>query len=387
MSDHTHQHDIDFKKSFTVEKQPGSQVKISGEIPFSELEGERKAAIKALSKNTELDGFRKGHVPEAMLVAKVGEMTILTEMAERALTHFYPHIVEAHELEVIGHPQIDITKLAAGNPLGFTATVAVLPEVSLPDYKQIAKEANKNKPSAEVTDEDVDKQIEMIMRRRMAYERLQSKASQNAEPKTVEVAEATDLPTPESEAKKEEAFDPETAPLPELTDEYVRGVGQPGQFTTVADFKEKLREHLAIEKTQEAGAQHRATITDTIIAGSEIELPQILIDSELNQMWAQMKEDIGRANMKMEEYLTHIKKTEAELKTDWQPAAEKRAKLQLVLNEVAKKESIKPNMEALEAKVSELLAQYKDADPMRVRVYVASVMQNEEVMKMLEEVK
>lgn len=388
MSDHKHQHDIDFKTAFTVEPKAGSEVVISGEIPYEELLKERSAAIKALGKNIELDGFRKGHVPEAMLVAKIGEMVILSEMAERALAHFYPHIVEAHELEVIGHPKIEVKKLAPDNPLEFSATVAILPPVTLPDYKKIAAETNKNKPSFEVTDEEVETQIETIMRQRMAYERLQNKAADNATPKEVTVEDVTELPTPESAAKKEEEeFDPATAPLPELTDEYVAGIGQPGQFTTVADFKEKLREHLAIEKEREVGAQHRAMITDTIIAGSEIELPQLLIDSELGQMWAQMNEDIARANMKMEEYLTHIKKTEEELRNEWKPAAQKRAKLQLVLNEIAKKEDVKPDMEVLDTQVNELMTQYKDADPMRVRVYVASVMQNEAVMKMLEEAK
>jgi len=382
MSTHSHHHDIDFKSAYTVTKEPGSQVKITGEIPYEELVHERAAAIKSLGRNIELDGFRKGHVPESMLVSKLGEMAILTEMAERALSHFYPHIVEAHELEVIGHPHIDITKLAPENPLGFTATVAILPTLTLPDYKQIATVQNKAKATHAVTDEEVDTQVEAIMRQKMAYERLQNKAAESTDANQIEVS---DLPTPESEAKKEEeAFDTATAPLPEITDEYVATLGTPGQFATIADFKAKLREHLSIEKERTTNAAHRAKITDEIIADTDMELPQILIDSELNQMLAQMNEDLTRANMKMDEYLTHIKKSEAQLKADWLPAAEKRAKLQLVLNEIAKVEEMKPDMAALEAQVNELLAQYKDADPMRVRVYVASVMQNEAVMKMLE---
>ncbi len=381
----THTHDIDFKKTFTVEKIAGSQVKITGEIPYAELAEERPAALKALGKNIEVDGFRKGHVPESVIIARVGEMAILNEMAERVLGHFYPHIIDAHELEVIGHPKVEITKLAPENPLAFTATVAILPDITLPDYRAIAKEKNAQKASLEVTDEEVEKQIESIMRSRMAYERLQSKAAANTE-KTVTVEDAPELPTPESEsAKTEEAFDPETAPLPELTDEYVQGLGQPGQFTSVEDFKAKIKEHLTIEKEQEVHTKHRADITDAIITASTMELPELLVDSELGQMWAQMQEDISRANLKVEDYLAHIKKTEQQLREEWKPAAEKRAKLQLVLNEIAKKEDLKPDVEALEDQVKALMEQYKDADPMRVRVYVASILQNEAVMKMLEE--
>ena len=376
---------MDFVKDFTIEAEEKSQVKITGEVPFAVLEEHRSAAIKALGKNVKIDGFREGKVPEAMLVEKIGAMAILTEMSERALAKAYPEALKYHKIDAIGHPQIQITKIAPDNPLGFTATVAVVPEITLPDYKTLAKTTNEAKDSAEVTDADVEKQIEEILKQKVAYERLQANAAKQAE-KSTEATDATDLPTPESEAakKEEEAFDPENIEVPELTDEVVKTLGQPGQFETVDDFKAKIREHLEIQKSQEAAAAHRAKITDAIIAGTEMELPQILIDSELGQMFSQMEEDLKRANMKMDEYLAHIKKSQDDLIKDWTPAAEKRAQLQLVLNEIAKAENIEPDNEALDEQVKQLLEQYKDADEMRVRVYVASVMTNEAVMKMLE---
>jgi len=395
MTEHTH--DVDWKKDFTVETLEQSQIKITGELPFSELAVYRAAAIKHLGKNIKVDGFREGNVPEKMIVERVGEMAILTEMAERALAHAYPHIVQTHELNVIGHPQIQITKLAPDNPLAFSATVAIVPAITLPDYKKLASETNKDKASTEVTEAEIDTQIEAIMRQRVAYERLQEKAAKNAEEKTVDVDDATELPTPESQTDKEETsgskkssedsskeFDPATAPLPELTDEYVKGLGQPGQFETVAGFKEKMREHLGIEKTREVSTAHRAKITDTIIEATELTLPDVLINGELQQMRGQMEEDIKRANMKMDEYLAHIKKTEAEMLAQWRPAAEKRAKLQLILNEIAQIESVKPDENEVHEQVKQLLTQYKDADETRVRIYVTSVLTNEAVMKYLE---
>ncbi len=383
MSHSHHHHDINFKSAFTVTKEEGSQVKIAGEIPFSELEEERKAAIKHLGANVKLDGFRPGHVPTTVLEKHLGEMTVLTEMAERVIGHMYPHILEAHAIDAIGYPQISITKIAAGNPLGFTATVAVMPTITLPDYKQIAKTTNLGKESTGVTDTDVEKQIAEILRQKMAYERLQTKAVAK------NVAKGTndgDLPTPESEQAKviETEEDFSKLPLPELTDELVKTLGQPGQFTGIDDFKTKLREHLEIEKKQEVETKHRAIITDEIIKQTTVDLPQILIDSELNQMFFQMNEDLERANLKMDDYLKHIKKTKEELEKEWTPAAEKRAQLQLILNEIAKDSDIKPDEKQLEEQVKQLLEQFKDADERRVRIYVASMMTNEAVMKMLE---
>ncbi len=384
----THAHNIDFKKDFTVTKEEGSQVRIEGAIPFAELETERARAIAYLGKNVKIDGFREGHVPVTVLEKQIGEMAILSEMAERALAHMYPHIVEAHELQVLGHPQVEIKKLAPGNPLEFSMVVAVLPEIALPDYKKLAAGVNKDVPSSEVTDEDVENQIKDILRQKAAYERLQAKAAENA-PKAEgeETLGATELPTPESEAAKaeEEAFDPENIVLPELTDDYVKELGMPGQFTDVADFKAKIREHLTIEKAREATASHRAKLSDAVVEAATMDLPQVLIDSELGQMFAQMEEDIKRAGLQFDDYLAHIKKTKEELAAEWKPLAEKRAKLQLVLNEIAKVEDLKPDTTELDTQVQQLMEQYKDADEHRVRIYVASVMMNEAVMKLLEQ--
>jgi trigger factor len=361
-----HSHTVDFKTAFTIEELPGSEVKISGELPFVELESERNAALVALGRNVQIDGFRKGHVPSHILEKHVGEMAVLAEMAERAIAHAYPHVLDEHKIDAIGHPKIEITKLAPGNPLGFTATVAVLPAITLPEYKVLAKKVNTARPDDAVTDAEVTEKIQDILRQKAAYDRLQSKAA---------VSEEDAIQTEEDLNK---------LVIPELTDEVATSLGQPGQFTGVDDFKAKLTEHLSVEKQTENAAKHRAALTDSIIDETTMTLPKILIDSEINQMFAQMNEDLDRAELKMDDYLVHIKKTKEELVAEWTPAAEKRAKLQLILNEIAKVEEITPDLGAVTAQTKELMDRFKDADEHRVRLYVASVLLNEAVMKKLE---
>lgn len=364
---------VDFKTAFTVEKLADSEVKISGELPYAELESERNAALVALGKDVEIDGFRKGNVPAKVLEKHLGEMAILAEMAERAIGAAYPQILMAHDIEAIGHPKIELTKVAPNNPLGFTITVATIPDIKLPDYKKLAKTINAEKPSAEVTDEDVDKQINDILRQKAAYERLQQKAAANG-------AETKEEDLIQSEA------DLDKLEIPELTDEVAKSLGQEGQFESVADLKAKVREHLEIEKKNDATAKHRANLTDKIVAETELTLPRILIESELEQMQAQMKEDLARSELKMEDYLEHIKKTKEDLVKEWEPAAEKRAKLQLVLNEIAKAEEMVPDKDKVEEQTKVLMERFNDADEHRVRLYVASVLLNEDVMQMLESV-
>lgn len=370
---------MDFIKQFTVTKEAGSAVTIAGEVPFEEVEKHRGAALAALGKNVKLDGFREGRVPESMLVAKIGEGTLLAEMAERTIAAVYPLIVKEHGIEAIGYPQIRVTKLAPKNPLGFTATVAVLPEITLPDYKAIAKKENAEKASTDVTDDDVEAQIKDILRQKAAYERLQRSA---AETHTHEDGTVHEGPPHDEDGKP--LTDAEELPLPELTNELVQSLGTPGQFENVDDFKAKLKEHLTITKRQDVEAAHRAKLTDAIIEESSFELPKVMVEAELGQMFAQMESDMRRANLTMDDYLQHIKKTKEDLEREWAPSAEKRARLQLVLNEIAKRESIEPDQEMVSREVAHLKEQYKDADEARVRTYVETVLTNEAVMKMLE---
>jgi trigger factor len=372
-----HEHSINWKDAFTIEELPDCMVKISGELPYVELASERNAAIVALGKNVELDGFRKGHVPSAVLEKHVGEMNILTEMAERAIAHAYPHILAELEIDAIGHPSIEVTKIAPENPLGFTATVAVVPKFDLPDYESIAKEINLAKPADAVTDEELEEKVKEIQKSKRAYDRMQELSQQQPE----EGADKQSMEEVQAKVEKDNE-----APLPELTDEYVKTLGQPDQFTDVAGFKAGLREHLEAEKKQQNVAKHRADLTNGIVAKTVITLPQVLIDSEISQMFGQMEDDLKRSELKMDDYLTHIKKTKEDLTAEWKPAAETRAKLQLLLNEIAKDREITPDAAEVATQTAQLKEKFKDADEHRVKLYVASMLMNEAVMKHLEDV-
>ncbi len=366
---------MDHIKNSTVTENDNATVTISGEVPFAELEKERAAALKKLGQNIEIDGFRKGNIPEAVLVERLGEMAILSEMAERALAKAYPEMLAAHEIDAIGYPEIAVTKLAPGNPLGFSATVAIVPAVTLPDYQAIAAPHQEKREAITVTDEEMETATKDILRRKVAYERLQQKAAAKAS------REAGDLPTPESVDADESAAEPTDNELPELTDEVAATLGP---FASVQAFKDKLRVELTAQKEQEVANKRRATITDALLAATPITLPEILVNAELEQFLAQMKDDLQRAQLTLEEYLSHIKKTEDELKAEWRPAAERRAKTQLILDAIATKEAIEPDSELLDKQVAALKEQYKDADEARIRTYVRTILRNDAVMRRLE---
>ena len=125
-------------KNFSLKKLGKSRVEIAASLEPDIFGSYRSAALKNLNESISLDGFRKGKIPEAVLIQKIGEKTILEEMAELAISNAYPIILTNEKIDAIGRPEVNIKKLAMGNPLEFTITTAVVPSFELPDYKAIA---------------------------------------------------------------------------------------------------------------------------------------------------------------------------------------------------------------------------------------------------------
>ncbi len=123
-----------------IKKLPQSTLELRGELPTDTFESFREAALDAIGKEVTLPGFRPGHVPKEVLTREIGEHKVLERMAELALSNHYPKILEENKIDALGRPSISITKLAAGNPLGFTIVTAIHPEIKLPDYLKLAKE-------------------------------------------------------------------------------------------------------------------------------------------------------------------------------------------------------------------------------------------------------
>ncbi len=346
----------------TIKKIEGSEIEITGEIPAEIFESFRTQVMKEFQADLELPGFRKGHAPEKLIIEKVGDEKILYEMAERTLSHHYPEILKEQKIDAIGRPEIAITKIAKDNPLGFSIKTAVLPEIKLPDYKKIAKtELNKKAEDLLVTDEEVTNVIEEIRKSRATKHVHTDKCDHSNE-------------KPQNEKEKEED-------LPEINDEFAKTLGQ---FESLADLKSKIKENLTLEKSRRDKDKKRLAIMDEVVAKTQMELPKMLIDSELNKLAHEMRHQLESMGLKYEDYLSHLKKTEDDLRKEWEPEAIKRGKFSLILDAIAKEEKIMADPKKLEQEMSLILEQYKDADPNRVKAYVEDLLVNEEVFNFLE---
>ncbi len=138
------------------------------------------------------------------------------------------------------------------------------------------------------------------------------------------------------------------------------------------------------EKKVKAKDKRRTDILEKIVSESKIELPDLIVEAELDKMVAQFKDDIARAGATYEDYLKHIKKTEAEIRTEWKDTAEKRAKSLIVLSSIADAESLNPSEEDIKREMDKILAQDSSLERFRVRMFVENFLSNEMVFSFLE---
>lgn len=345
-----------------ITKLPKSEVEIEGEVEVDVFEAYFSKALKELGQNMELDGFRKGKVPDNVLLANLPEIKILEKMAELALSEQYPKIIDEHKLDVISRPEISITKLARKNPLGFKIKTVLVPEMTLPDYKKISKvvlsEVKEEDKNIEVTEKEVEDTILDIRKSRAKREHVA-----------------------EHEHKEGETHDHPEPELPEFNDEFVKGLGP---FEDIADFKDKLKINIKLEKENQLKEKTRLKIIEQIINESKMELPDVLIDIELNKIIYRMEADITQMGLKFEDYLKHLNKTIEDLRKEFRGDAEKKAKFGLVLNEIAKLEKITPDQEQVTKEVKHIMEHYKDADRERATLHAENVLTNEKVFAFLE---
>jgi len=151
--------------------------------------------------------------------------------------------------------------------------------------------------------------------------------------------------------------------LPELNDEFAKNVGP---FKTVSEFKEKIKENLLREKKNKEEQKTEMEILNKLIEVSEFEeLPEILIEHELDKMLDELQDSIvnGQAgSFKFEDYLKAIKKTEEDLRKDLVPQAEKRIKIALAIREISLTEKIEPEKKEIDEELAKLKKIYQNQE-------------------------
>lgn len=426
---------------------PRSEAEIKITIPFSEFEPHLTRAATLISEEIEIEGFRRGKAPYDMVKNRVGEAKIYEQAAELAVRKTYPNVLrklveekkEAGENFIpIGKPAVTITKLAPKNDLEYVIKLALLPSVQLSDYQEIAKRVNQGKKEVSVSDEEIIKTlawlqdsrtklitvdraaevgdaVEIDFEARHGNAKIEGGEAQNHpmiigkgifipgfEDQLVGMKAGDEkkfiLKVPESWHEKGfagRALDFSTTmklvqkqERPNLDDDFARRLGQ---FQTLDEVKKSISDGMTQEKIEKERERIRILIIEEIAGKAKIEVPPVLVDTELAKMQEELHSGVTSMGMKWDDYLSHINKTPDDLAQGWQEDAKKRVRIALTLRAIGEKENVAAGEEEVEARANQFLAQFRSAkeaeknmDPEELREYARGILRNEKVFELLE---
>ncbi|MBI4836951.1 MAG: trigger factor [Candidatus Portnoybacteria bacterium] len=427
---------------------PQSKIEITFELEPAEWQEFINEAVKELSVDLKVAGFRPGHLPKDLVEREVGMAKILARAADLAARKSYVRTVIDDKIEAVGAPKITILKVAEGNPFVFKAEVDVLPTVELPDYKKIAQSSKpKKKEEITVDEKEVGQSLNWLAKSRAKHITVQRGAEKNdrveidfevkVDGEKIDGGESKNHPLILEEGKFIKGFEDnligmkegekkefglifpadyreknlankpadfkvkmklvQKQELPEINDQFAQRLGD---FHCLSDLRQSVKEGLVHEKAEKEKHGWRERVLNEIADKARMELPNALIKQEKEAIIAELKANIEQFGLKWEKYLEELspsggsasggKKTGEELEKGLIGQAEKRVRAFLTLREIAKKEDIDVSEQEAEKEMNNFLRRYPDAelaseiDIAQLKEYTYEVIRNEKVFKLLE---
>ena len=399
-----------------IKKLPKSQVELTITVPYVDWQAAEQRAIQQISQELKVDGFRPGHIPEEVVREKAGPQTIQSFTLENVIPVSYSAAVKEHAVQVIAQPKVDIKQQVEkeGDELVYTAIVSVLPDVKLGDYKKIKVK----KEAVKVTQKEVDETVEMILNRFAEWQDVTREAKMGdrveldfegfdedgkAIPNTasknhpvilgsksmipgfeeaiisMKVGDEKEFPIEfpkEYHAKemqgKKITFKVKLGRLEEKLEQSLNEAlieKATGHKQSVEDFKKRIEEDLGREMEQRAQADVDNKVVQEIIKVTTADLPDSLIQEEIEILKNERKQAVTRQGLSWEQYLQHIKKTDEDFAKDHRKPAEDRLLARLGVNQIIKEEKIEASEAEVDKKIQEIIAAYPDEQKDKVLEY------------------
>lgn len=401
-------------------------------LPFKE------EALKELNKDLKINGYRSGKAPLSIAENHLSSLKVYEKMASLAIEQIYPKIIKEKKIQAIGYPSINITKIIPNQEVEFKAEISVIPHIELPDYQEIIKRIPKVKKETLVIEEkEIEQALIWLQNSRASLEKVNRPAQKGdiatidyqikEDKNLIENGEGKDysfilgkgnfipgfednlIGMKSGEEKKFELVVPKdwaqknlqnkkltinvflkeikTKQLPSLDDKFAQSIGK---FKNLEDLKKNIQEGLLLEKKQKETEKWRLEALEKIVAETKADLPDILVQNEIEKMIEELKVQLDRMQLPFEKYLEQIKKDEKELRKELQELAEKRVISALVLREIASVEKIEVSEKKIKEKVNEILKQIPETekkeniDKNNLREFALGIIRNEKVFQILE---
>ena len=303
-----------------VEKLSPTRVKLSIDVPFTELKPHIDGAYKSLSEKITIPGFRKGKVPSAMIDQRVGRGAVLDEAINAAIPTFYSQAAKDNDVLVIGRPTVEVTELKDNENFSFTIEVDIRPDIALPNFSEIKLEVD----DVKVSDADIDEQVQAL-RTRFGTLTTVEKVVATGDFVTIDLVATKDGQDLDGGTANDLSYEVGSASMIDGLDEALIGLSTGGEksfetslvgmaegekgsvkvsvkavkerelppvddafaklaseFETLAELKADLTTRLTRLKEMEQGAQARDLLVEKLISSVDIPLPAEIIEAEVN---------------------------------------------------------------------------------------------------------
>lgn len=409
--------------SLQVENMEKNMAKLTIEVSAEELEKAIQGAYLKQRNKISVPGFRKGKVPRQMIEKMYGVGIFYEDAANALIPTAYGKAYDECELDIVSQPKVEVVQLEKGKPFIFTAEVAVKPEVTLGEYKGLSVD----KVSNRVTAKEIDAKLEEEQKKNARTVVVEDRAVQDGDEVVLDfegfvdgvafeggkgenypltIGSGSFIPGFEeqligAEAEKEvevnvtfpEEYHSEdlagkaavfkctvhevkAKELPELDDEFAAEVSE---FDTLDAYKADIKAKIKEQKIADGNRKKEDQAVEKAVANATMEIPEAMIDTQVNQMAQDFAQRIQQQGLSMEQYFQFTGMTAESMMEELRPQAVKRIETRLVLEAIAKAE----NIEITDERIDEELAKMAEAYKMEVEKLKEFMGENEkEQMKM-----
>lgn len=391
------------------EKKEGNVGTLSFEIDQEQIKSGLDRAFQKVRKTLNVPGFRKGKVSRQIFNQRFGEEALYQDALDILLPEVYAQAIEEAGIDPVDTPQVNIESMEKGENWKLTAEVTVKPEVKLGDYKGLEVE----KRDAELTDEEVAEELKTMTERQADLVVKEEEAAENGDTVVIDFegfhkdepfeggqadnyslelgsgqfipgfeeqligAKANDelelnVTFPEEYHAENLAGEPvlfkvkvhevKTKEVPELDDELAKDIDS--EVSTVDELKEKVTKRLKEAKEDAAVQGKQDEVIAKAVENAEVDIPHAMIHHEAHHLLDHFKQDLQSQGLTPELYYQFTGQTEESMHDQMEKDAEKRVKMNLVLEAIAEAENIEPTEEAVDEEVATLAEKYgmeKDA--------------------------
>ncbi|MEE2056621.1 trigger factor [Rhodococcus artemisiae] len=374
----------------TVEQLSPTRVRINVEVPFEELQPDFDRAFQSLAGQVRIPGFRPGKAPRKILEARVGRGAVLEQVVNDAIQSRYSEAVTANEVKAIGQPEIDITKLEDNVELVFAAEVDVRPEVTLPDFSEIAVTVD----PVEISDEDIEEQL-LSLRQRFGTLTGVERAVQDGDFVSIDLSATVDGEEVTEAATEGLSHEVGSGQLIEGLDEAIIGLEAGGskeftstlvageyagkeavvtvkvnsvkerelpaeddefaqlasEFDTLDELKADLRERVGRVKQVEQAGQIRDKVLDELLDKVEVPLPEAVVQAEIDSALHDAIHELDHNEAELDKLLEAQGSSREEFDKEARESAERSVKTQLLLDSIAESENTTVEQEELTERI------------------------------------